>query len=129
MAEGGWVQLARTNKPSKYRARKMEIDGIKFDSKREGARFMELRSLERAGAISDLRRQVKFELIPNQRGADGKVIERAVSYYADYTYIVNITGELVVEDAKGYRDGAAYALFTIKRKLMLYVNGIRITEV
>lgn len=114
---------------SKYHSKKVIVDGISFQSKREANRWQELRSLERAGAISALRRQVKFELIPNQRGADGKVVERAVSYWADFAYTINATGETVVEDAKGYRDGGAYALFTIKRKLMLYVHGIRIKEV
>ena len=72
--------------------------------------------------IKELKRQVKFELIPSQR-IDGKVVERACCYIADFVYIRN--GRFVVEDAKGVRTKE----YRIKRKLMLYIHGIRITEV
>lgn len=124
---------------SKYKAKKVEVNGIKYDSKREQRRHDELLLMEQAGEIKDLKRQVKFVLIPAQREPDtvgpkggrikGKLIERECAYYADYTYIDTKTGELVVEDVKGYRDGQAYALFKIKRKLMLYVYDIRVKEV
>ena len=124
---------------SKYKAKKVEINGIKFDSKREARRYEELLLLEQAGEIKDLKRQVKYILIPAQREPDtvgsrggkikGKLIERETAYYADFVYTDVKTGEQVVEDVKGYRDGQAYALFKIKRKLMLYVHGIQIKEV
>ncbi len=108
----------------KYRNVKTEIDGIKFDSKKEAARWQELKLLERAHEINDLRRQVKFELIPHQYAEDGKMIaERAVNYVADFAY--NENGKIVVEDTKGVRTKD----YIIKRKLMLYVHGIRIREV
>lgn len=75
-----------------------------------------LRLLERAGKISDLKRQVSFELIPKQNG------ERACSYIADFTYWQD--GQYVVEDCKGYRTEG----YKIKRKLMLWVHGIKIHE-
>lgn len=78
--------------------------------------------LERAGAIQGLKRQVRFELIPSQR-YDGKVIERPVRYIADFTYTEN--GNLVVEDVKGMRTKD----YILKRKMMLYLCGIRIREV
>lgn len=106
----------------KYRARKVTVDGITFDSKKEYNRFCELRLLEKAGAITDLRLQVKFELIPTQRRF-GKVVERPVSYKADFVYEEN--GETVVEDTKGFKTKD----YIIKRKLMLYVHGIRIREI
>ena len=70
-----------------------------------------------------LREQVSYELIPAQRGADGKVIERACSYVADFVY-TDKNGNTVVEDTKGVRTD----VYVIKRKLMLKVYGIRITE-
>lgn len=124
---------------SKYKAKKVEINGIKFDSKREARRYEELLLLEQAGEIKDLKRQVKYILIPAQREPDtvgvrggkikGKLIEKECAYYADFVYTDTQTGEQIVEDVKGYRDGQAYALFKIKRKLMLYVHGIQIKEV
>ena len=108
---------------SKYRSRKIERDGMKFDSLKEYRRFCELSQLEKAGEITDLQRQVKFELIPSQRDlATGKVIERACGYTADFTYCVD--GQFTVEDTKGFRTKD----YIIKRKLMLHVYGVRIKE-
>ena len=102
---------------NKYGARKMTaLDGQKFDSVKEYHRYGMLRLLERAGKISDLKRQVKYELIPKQEG------ERACSYIADFTYYED--GKLVVEDCKGFRTDA----YKIKKKLMLWVHGIKIKE-
>ena len=106
---------------SKYYSRKVTRCGETFDSQKEYRRFCELRLLERAGAVTDLRRQVKFELIPAQR-VDGKVVERACSYVADFVYTEN--GQQVVEDTKGYRTQE----YRLKRKLMLWVHGIQIRE-
>jgi hypothetical protein len=119
---------------SKYRSRKVTVDGETFDSKREYKRWCELKLAERAGEISELKRQVKFVLIPSQREKvwnreknifeDGKVIEREVSYIADFVY-KNRLGLEVVEDTKGFKTKD----YIIKRKLMLWVHGIRISEV
>ena len=108
---------------SKYRAKKTEVEGIVFDSKKEAARYQELKLFERAGVISDLQRQVKFVLIPVQR-INGKVVERECSYVADFVYL-DEAGKKVVEDTKGVKTKD----YIIKRKLMLYVHGIRIKEV
>lgn len=107
---------------SKYRNKKISHNGIVFDSKREQRRWSELLLLERAGAIQNLRRQVKYELIPSQRIA-GKVVERAVSYIADFVYAED--GVEVVEDTKGFKTPD----YIIKRKLLLWRYGIRIREV
>ena len=106
-----------------------------FDSKREARRDTQLRLLEAAGEIKDLQRQVKFELIPPQREPDrtgprggiirGKTIERAVDYIADFVYTDAKTGETIIEDTKGMRTKD----YIIKRKLMLYIHGIRIREI
>lgn len=130
----------------KYRNRKVTIDGVTYDSKKEYNRWCELRLLERAGRITDLQRQVPFELIPAQyrtietgerykinnlargiRAGDPKTkevcLEQSVVYYADFVYQQD--GRQVVEDAKGVRT----ADYIIKRKLMLWRYGIKIREV
>lgn len=111
---------------SKYHSKKTEYDGILFDSKREAARYAELKLLERAGEIRLLERQKKYVLIPAQR-QDGKLIERECSYKADFTYLERQGADwvAVVEDVKGVTTDA----YKIKRKLMLYKYGIRIREV
>lgn len=118
----------------KYHSRKVKVDGIQFDSKREAQRYMELQILEKAGKIYGLRRQVKFQLIPAQYEQiwdkkmhccrKGKCIERECNYIADFVYY-NKEGSFVVEDTKGFRTKD----YVIKRKLMLHVHGIRIEEV
>ena len=108
---------------NKYNARKVTIDGIAFDSKKEAHRYAELKMLLRGGEIRDLRLQVEYELIPKQAG------ERACNYIADFVYQDIRTGETVVEDVKGYKKGAAYNIFAIKRKLMLWRYGIKVQEI
>lgn len=124
---------------TKYNATKVTIDGHTFDSKHESNRYLELKLLERAGTITDLRLQVKFELIPAQYAPDevkvlksgkekivkGKCLERECSYIADFVYTDLRTGKTVVEDSKGMRTPE----YVIKRKLMLWVHGIKILEV
>lgn len=107
---------------SKYHSKKITRDGITFDSVKEYKRYQELALLERVGQVSDLQRQVKFELIPSQR-INGKVAERACTYVADFVYFQD--GQKVVEDTKGFKTKD----YIIKRKLMLHVHGIRIKEV
>ena len=107
---------------SKYGAKKVVSDGITFDSRKEANRYRELVLLERAGRIQNLQCQVKFELIPSQR-VDGRVVERAVQYVADFVYTQD--GKTVVEDTKGFKTKD----YIIKRKLMLHIHNIRIKEV
>ena len=95
-----------------------------YASRKEHRRANELQLMQRAGRISNLREQVSYELIPPQRGTDGKVLERACTYIADFVYTDNATGQTIVEDTKGFRTKE----YIIKRKLMLHVHGIRITE-
>lgn len=123
---------------SKYHSRKITADGVTYDSVKEYRRFKELSLLERAGAIQNLQRQVKYVLIPAQREfcneiytkgrkkgcfKPGKLLEKECSYIADFVYTQN--GEIVVEDTKGFRTKD----YIIKRKLMLWVHGIQIKEV
>ena len=108
---------------SKYHNRKIVREGETYDSVKEYHRAKELELLEKGGVIKDLKRQVRFEIIPSQRGDDGKVVERAVTYVADFVYFED--GKLVVEDTKGFRTKD----YIIKRKLMRYLLGINIREV
>lgn len=121
---------------TKYGNKKCVIDGIEFDSTREADRYCELMMLQRAGHISNVELQKTFELLPaqyetferygkkGQRLQDGKrCIEKAVVYKADFVYTEN--GQTVVEDAKGMHTKE----YIIKRKLMLYIHGIRIKEI
>lgn len=119
----------QARKENKYHARKVVAQGQVFDSEKEYARYLELKLLEKAGDISQLERQVKYDLIPKQMDEEGKMIERPTVYVADFQYRDNNTGEFIVEDVKGYRRGQAYAVFSLKRKLMLWRYGIKIREV
>lgn len=108
----------------------IDVDGQKtrFDSKREAQRFLELRLMERGGIVRNIRRQVPYELVPVQRDADGRIIECGVKYVADFVYEKLETGGTwreIVEDTKGYHTKD----YVIKRKLMLWLKGIRIEEV
>ena len=129
-----WTYYNR-KKGNKYNNKKIEIDGLLFDSKREARRYNELKFMEKAGEIKDLERQVKFVLIPAQRKPDtigprggihkGQLLEKECSYIADFVYKHIATGETVVEDTKGMRT----ADYIIKRKLMLERYNIQIREI
>ncbi|MDE6236009.1 MAG: DUF1064 domain-containing protein [Muribaculaceae bacterium] len=103
-------------------------------SQKEHNRACQLKLMQRAGLISNLREQVPYELIPAQYGECGTdlkgktvrvCLERACKYIADFVYTDNETGQEIVEDTKGILTD----VYRIKRKLMLYVHGIRITEI
>ena len=81
---------------SKYRAKKCEYDGIKFDSQKERDRYIELKLLEKGGAIRDLQLQVPFVLQDGFEFNGKKILP--IKYIADFTYWAN--GELVIEDVK-----------------------------
>lgn len=127
-----------TYKSKYYNVKTRALDGTVFDSYKEARRWDELLLLQRAGKITDLQRQVRYELIPaqyvtyeryskkGQRLKDGvRLLERKVDYVADFVYTIAETGENIVEDAKGMRTKD----YILKRKLMLAVHGIRIKEV
>lgn len=120
---------------NKYKAIKCSVNGIEFDSRKEARRYQELLLLQRAGAILNLKRQVKYVLIPaqyetyerygkkGQRLKDGqRLLEKECAYVADFVYEEN--GKEIVEDTKGIKTKD----YIIKRKLMLYIHGIRVKE-
>lgn len=121
---------------NKYQAIKTCVNGIEFDSRKEARRYQELLLLERAGAIRNLRRQVKYILIPAQYesyeryGKNGKklkdgkrLLEKECAYLADFVYEEN--GKEIVEDTKGVKTKD----YIIKRKLMLFMHRIQVKEV
>ena len=127
---------------SKYKSRKITVGGITFDSKREAKRYQELYFQQRAGEISCLELQRRFELIPAQYETrerysekTGKklkdkavLVERRCCYVADFVYTDLYTGEKIVEDVKGYRT----EVYKIKKKLFEYKykdEGLTITEI
>lgn len=128
--------MNRKRKPKRKTVRKYRNTVVgKYQSKKEHQRAGMLKLLQRQGLIKDLKEQVRFELIPSQRGmvqgvTKGKlvmkegVVERPVTYIADFTYTELKSGEFVVEDVKGYRT----EVYNIKRKLMLYIHNIKIKE-
>lgn len=121
-------------KQSKYHSTKVAYGGMTFDSRKEYRRYQTLQMLEKGGVITNLRRQVRYELIPNQyttktiqlktmQKQKQVLVERKVEYVADFVYEQD--GQTIVEDTKGFRT----ADYIIKRKLMLWVHGIKIEEV
>lgn len=105
---------------SKYRARKTTVDGITFDSKREADRYVVLKGMEEDGLIEDLRRQVRYELVP-AFDVDGRHY-RPVYYVADFVYVED--GREVVEDVKGMRTD----VYRLKSKLFARRYGMSIKE-
>lgn len=108
---------------SKYYSRKVIIDGIKFDSKKEGNRYLELKLLLKAKKIRDLELQKKFELLPKYK-INNKTI-RAISYIADFVYWDISKNEMVIEDIKGSKN-IITEVFKLKKKLFEYKYGIEI---
>lgn len=106
--------LGKKRQPRVRNAQRTTVDGVTFDSKREAERWQQLRLQERAGAISNLRRQVPFALVVNRM--------LICQYFGDFVY--ERDGREVVEDAKGMRTET----YRLKKKLMLAIYGIEIEE-
>ena len=95
----------------KFKSKKVKVDGMVFDSKKEYQRWLELQELEKKGCIEKLERQVKFLLLPKQTG------ERAVIYVADHVYVYGDV--LVVEDVKS-KYTKKQNDYILKRKMFKY---------
>ena len=104
-------------KKLKYRNTKIEVDGIKFDSKAEYKRYTELKLFERVKNISDLELQVKFELQPSFVDGQG-IKQRAITYVADFVYKEN--NKIIVEDLKSVAT-AKDSTYKIKKKMLLWL--------
>lgn len=109
-------------KPSKYGNSKIEVHGIKFDSKKEAARYIELKRMESAGMIYGLKLQVPFVLAPAIK-INGRT-KPALRYFADFCYSITGTHEKITEDSKGFKND----VYKIKQHLMKSVHNIEIKE-
>ena len=107
-------------KQNKYKNKKIEYDGILWDSKKEMSYYIKFKLMEKSGEISELKRQVKYELQPKYQ-FKGKSI-RQILYIADFTYKKN--GIIHVIDVKGYRN----EIYKLKKKIFEYKYGIEIEE-
>lgn len=101
-------------KMNKYRNKKVTIDGITFDSIKEGKRYQELKLLERAKDISGLKLQPQFELQPSFK-KNGKTYKR-ITYKADFMYFDNRLNKTIVEDVKGFKTD----IYKLKKKIFEY---------
>lgn len=118
-----WLTLPN-NKQSKYKNKKVTVNGKVFDSKKEAKRYCELIKLEQAGLIKDLETQKKFLLLDTFR-KNGKIYKQ-INYYADFVYYNIYEKKTIVEDVKGYRT----EVYKIKKKLFEYkYPDLTITEV
>lgn len=99
----GWgtIPNKQNNTKSKYSNRKVNIDGITFDSKKEANRYKELKILENLGKISNLELQPVYVLQESFK-YKGKNI-RAIKYIGDFEYVDSKTGNKVLEDTKGFK--------------------------
>ena len=113
--------IGNYTKQNKYYNKKVEYDGIKFDSVKEKNRYIGLKQLERLGVIQNLQRQVKYELQPSFK-LNGKTI-RSITYIADFVYIQD--GVEVIEDVKGVRTKE----YLLKKKLFEYKYQKEIKEI
>ena len=105
-------------KKAKYFAKKVEIDGYKFDSQKEGKRYLELRTLMRGGIITDLKVHPRYPL--------DVLGEKVCDFVPDFEYIDVAAMEKVVEDVKGMRNNCPWSLFRVKAKLFKVIYGIEV---
>ena len=127
----------KRKKGERYNHTKVEVNGLKFDSKKEYQRYLVLKEAEDKGVITDLRTQVKFELIPavveeyvehlkTKDKIKTRTLQRAITYTADACYYKD--GEYVVEDCK-ISPKVKPEKYVLKAKMMFALKGIRIKEV
>lgn len=105
---------------NKFKAVAVVIDGVRFASKKEAARYNELKLLQKAGEIHSLEIHPRFKIEINGR--------KICTYVADFRYWQSFGGRAVIEDVKGYKKGAAYNLFKLKKAMLLATIGIEVAE-
>lgn len=110
-----------------YINKKVVVDGIKFDSKKEARRYQDLLLMQRAGEISGLELQPKFELVKGVKFSGDARAKPAVRYFADFAYTDIKTGQRIVEDVKSpvTKEKPSYKM---KRHMMLAIHGIEVIE-
>jgi hypothetical protein len=115
-------------KPSKYRAKKTEYNGIMYDSKREAKRAKELDFMQSNGIIKGLQRQVKFNWIETHQigvNFEEKTISFKRSYIADFVYFDIDKKCDIVEDVKGFKTPE----YKKKKKIVEKIFSIKIVEI
>lgn len=129
------------NRRSKYNNQKVKYDGHVFDSKKEKERYVVLKAAEEQGIITNLERQVRFEIVPALREEYEEVLKtktitktrtkiKAITYKADFRYYKPDTDEWVVEDVKASPKQASLdKVYILKKKMMARLKGIFIKEV
>lgn len=122
ITESGWWGIVP--KESKYHSKKVKVDGIEFDSKKEAKRYQELKILKSAGVIECLELQKVFELQPSFK-KNGKTY-RKITYKADFSYFDNEKGKYIIEDVKGFKT----EVYKLKKKMFEYkFKDIEIKEI
>lgn len=127
-------RLKSIRRRPKYGNRQTVICGEKFDSAKEGRRYLYLLDAQKRGVISDLKRQVKFQLIPavteeyvvhlkTKDKVKTRTLQRAITYICDFQYVKD--GKLIVEDVKSSPDILPDD-FALKNKMMFAIKGIKI---
>ena len=108
---------------NKYKNKKVIYDGIKFDSKKEGAYYLKLKLLEEKGIIKDLKLQKEY-ILQESFKLNNKTY-RKISYKADFEYFSTIDNKIHVVDTKGFKTKE----YLLKKKILAYKYGIEIEEV
>lgn len=131
--------MAKTIRRSKYGNRKIKTeDGLVFDSKKEKERYDTLRLLERRGEIWNLKRQVRYLLLPKitekvpvqlktKVSYKDTTLFRETAYIADFVY-TDSEGNEVVEDVKA-NEWFQDPVYKLKKKLMYMIHHIKIKEI
>ena len=111
---------------NKFFSKKVTIDGIKFDSKKEGEFYQELKALERKGKIKNLELQKEFVLQESFK-INGKT-RRKITYRADFSYVTTEDGILHVVDVKSPYT-AKDKLYRMKKKMFEYKYNMELEEI
>jgi hypothetical protein len=121
--------VTNTPKPNKYHAIPVHVDGVRFASKKEAARYLELRLWEKAGQIAELERQPVYPLhiLELWRSSAPLVITTVGKYTADFRYLNLVTGEYVVEDVKS--EATRTRDYRLRKTIAEAIHGITIVEV
>lgn len=125
LAQGLATCLQEPGAPPKYRSQPVTIDGHRFDSRREGRRYLELRNLERAGLISGLELQPRFA-IQVAAVTDPDLLVQVGVYTADFRY-TDQTGQVIIEDVKS--PPTRTTAYRLRKRLVEAIHGVKVTEV
>lgn len=114
---------------NKYHAIPIHVDGVRFASKKEAARFLELQCWQKAGQIADLEVHPVYPLHVMELWRSGSpiVVTTVGKFTADFQYLNMQTGEIVVEDVKS--NATRTEAYRLRKRLVEAIHGITVTEV